>query len=128
MLSRAFGLLTLTTPRLTSAELAAYLDARSVEEGVWRAWTTRQVATPAPPGIECHAGQLKLPGQADVELCLEPPGDWVSDVVRKKGRYFPQADQAVNTVLEEPSTPLFVDLGANIGTVTLEVLLRTAPG
>jgi hypothetical protein len=84
------------------------------------------------PGIggNCSMGELKynkVPLKNST-MCLAPEGDWISDKIRKVGHWYdcmllrrlwhaPVADRSRGGI--------FLEVGANIGTCTLEFLLLT---
>lgn len=84
------------------------------------------------PGIggNCSMGELKynkVPLKNST-MCLAPEGDWISDKIRKVGHWYdcmllrrlwhaPVADRSHGGI--------FLEIGANIGTCTLEFLLLT---
>mmetsp|Transcript_2646 Transcript_2646/g.4569 ORF Transcript_2646/g.4569 Transcript_2646/m.4569 type:complete len:375 (+) Transcript_2646:68-1192(+) len=123
-----------------TAETVQVLGHAKVNRGLWQedGWTPAQPPFPSTHfSAKCVRGkmdQMRLPGLAPQPMCL-PPSDWISDYVRRTGRWedcsllvdlWLQSETLQQDTRGEHGNPgLFVDLGANIGCCTLELLLRT---
>ena len=129
---------------------------RSVARGTsWQCWTPSDAPLPAvhPLGLACEQGWLRFTGNSEhiarrrgeprlmQELCLAP-GEHVSAQIQRYGRWSdcdrlvwlwramsPGADDFLPRGPGNSSNPgpgLFLDVGANIGACTIEMLLRTS--
>ena len=108
-------------------------------------WKPDQAPLAAPANFSgsCHPGSLRLPFHANEScpgnrcsvphpLCLAQRGEYVSDMIRRHG-YWPDCKWLIGMwdsleavqVDGRDMGDLFVDVGANIGGCTLEMLLRT---
>ena len=97
----------------------------------WAPWIPRSAPVPAthPMGLQCAAGQLRLPGKVAQEMCLNPK-DHLSKHVAKAGRWR-DCEELVFEWNASSSRAggegdIFLELGANIGACTLEMLLLTS--
>lgn len=93
----------------------------------WSIWSpTRMPPQPAqhPMGLDCWMGQLRLPGGIVQEMCLNPK-DHLSTQLQREGRWRDCAE-LVSEWNKDPSRGIFLELGANIGACTLEMLLLTS--
>lgn len=57
-------------------------------------------------------------------LTLHPPGDWVSDEIRRTGRWFEQ--DILEAVADRVKPGTFIDAGAHLGNHTVYLALHTA--
>lgn len=96
----------------------------------WAPWTPRLPPWPAthPLGWDCMLGWMRLPGQQAQEMCLNPR-DHLSRKVNETGRWR-DCQQLVtewkhNALGSGEGRGIFLELGANIGSCTLELLLST---
>ena len=130
----------LSPPLLLSARpLFAMKPGSSSNESVaaawaatWAPWTPGSAPVPAthPLGLQCAPGQLRLPAAVVQEMCLNPK-DHLSKHVAQAGRW----RDCEELVLEWNASSnraaggegdIFLELGANIGACTLEMLLLTS--
>lgn len=96
----------------------------------WAPWTPRLPPLPAthPLGWDCMLGWMRLPGRQAQEMCLNPH-DHLSRKVNETGRWR-DCQQLVtewkhNALGSGEGRGIFLELGANIGSCTLELLLST---
>ena len=114
----------------------------TTDQSLWKAWTPQLPALPAPPGHVCSWLQLNFTRSADrsswngadgpVDACLGPRTDILSSYVMRNRRW----DECLQHVLnwrsredgpegQAPGKSIWLEVGANIGMCTLEMLWRT---
>ena len=114
----------------------------TTDQSLWKAWTPQLPALPAPPGHVCSWLQLNFTRSADrsswdgadgpVHACLGPRTDIFSSYVMRNRRW----DECLQHVLnwrsredgpeaQAPGKSIWLEVGANIGMCTLEMLWRT---
>ena len=114
----------------------------TTDQSLWKAWTPQLPALPAPPGNVCSWLQLNFTRSADrsswdgadgpVHACLGPRTDIFSSYVMRNRRW----DECLQHVLnwrsredgpegQAPGKSIWLEVGANIGMCTLEMLWRT---
>lgn len=103
----------------------------------WRAWRPHDPLWPRPrPSTRCanSSKDLMRGGDGMLEeqpLCLAPAPDVISDAIRDKGRWhdcgkFVRMWERLNGLCDaRASDGIMLEIGANIGACTVELLLRT---
>lgn len=97
----------------------------------WAPWTTKSLPWHDQGGHGCMFGALRLPGLKEQNMCLNP-NDHLSSRVAHHGRW-----RDCSQLVDEWNRPsrrtdswwspgTFLELGANIGVCTMEMLLRTS--
>jgi FkbM family methyltransferase len=101
-----------------------------------------QKTTPNPHGFTCtytpfksSTGIEKDPDGATIEICVHPSNDGISENVKKAGRFSHCDDlsqewnERISSKVSASSSgeeePIYVEIGANIGTCILEMLVGT---
>ena len=96
----------------------------------WEPWTPKSAPMPAkhPLGYQCLVGQLRVPGKVVQDMCLNPK-DHLSKHLAETGRWRdcqPLVTEWNASARHIGGGGLFLELGANIGACTLEMLLLTS--
>ena len=114
----------------------------TTDQSLWKAWTPQLPALPAPPGHVCSWLQLNFTRSADrsswngadgpVDACLGPRTDIFSSYVMRNRRWDECLQHVLNWRSREngpegkaPGKSIWLEVGANIGMCTLEMLWRT---
>jgi FkbM family methyltransferase len=93
-----------------------------------QAWTPDQHVKFTDDRYTCSPGKMQIAGYPAHNMCLLQQ-DWISSRIRKLGRW-PDCDMLVKLWNigrrhSDDARGLFIDVGANIGACTIEVLIRT---
>lgn len=94
----------------------------------WTPWTPDASPWPTvhPMGLSCNVSQLRLPPKIEQRMCLNPV-DHISKKVAETGRWRGCASLVKEWhETDSGSNGIFLELGANIGACTLEMLLLTS--
>ncbi len=110
------------------------LYARTSGDG-WRAWLPYDPPWPGSPSMRCaQSPKDQLRGAIGMlepqPLCLAESPDIISDAIRQQGRWhdcgkFVRMWEHLDSLCDAHAEGVLIEVGANVGACTLELLLRT---
>lgn len=118
---------TLTTAPTTSYQ---WLQWKRTEGIGWKAWTIGDAVLSLQYSYSCrwvtyrsHSNEQ----QTSMQMCVHPENDYISNVIESTGTW-PECQVLVNLWNDQRAVTdsnLFMDIGSNLGTCTMEFLLST---